>query len=383
MARPARESGGTKRRHTAIRKMKVMISSRCADPFPLGSDKSLSESRRALKERLLGAQVFGQELFEVWINEDAPPAAGDTGWDACINKVDEADVLLVLFNGNAGWSKTSGGVGICHGELKRALDTAPGKVRLIRLGSEDDVKAPRGAIHNEFRAFVQRHDLFRDAATTVDELMKVGEQTVLHAFADFVGWGVREARKGKYYLGDALEWSKFDYRERQVRIRSTLTDALVAAGAARLSDSVVRYRIERAHVLLAIDGVPAALSIGAAREMIGRPFLRDHELVTMMDNAIGPVHLIGCNRVATESQALQILGFPDATIVTAPFGIYVAEDLQKVQFVLLSNCRDETTTRNALQRFLEWLEVAGETLDLVNRARSRKRIVEAVAKEHS
>jgi hypothetical protein len=73
--------------------------------------------------------------------------------------------------------------------------------------------------------------------------------------------------------------------------------------------------------------------------------------------------------------------FPDATVVTAPFGIYVADDVQKVQFVLLSNCRDETATRHALQRFIEWLDIAGEAADLVERARSRKRIVQTIAKE--
>ena len=59
----------------------------------------------------------------------------------------------------------------------------------------------------------------------------------------------------------------------------------------------------------------------------------------------------------------------------------MADDVQKVQFVLLSNCRDETATRHALQRFMEWLDVAGEAADLVERARSRKRIVLAIAKE--
>jgi hypothetical protein len=115
--------------------------------------------------------------------------------------------------------------------------------------------------------------------------------------------------------------------------------------------------------------------------MVGRPFLRDHLLASSLKVAVGPVHLIGCNRGATESQALQLLGFPDATVVAAPFGIYVADDVQKAQFVLLSNCRDETATRHALQRFIEWLDIAGEAADLVERARSRKRIVQIIAKE--
>jgi hypothetical protein len=48
-----------------------------------------------LKDRLMAAGLFGQRVFEVWINEDAPPAAGDAGWDECMKQVDAADVLLV------------------------------------------------------------------------------------------------------------------------------------------------------------------------------------------------------------------------------------------------------------------------------------------------
>ena len=194
-----------------------MISSRCSDRFPRDKGEPLSEVRRMLKDRLMAAGLFGQRVFDVWINEDAPPAAGDAGWDECMKQVDAADVLLVLFNGNAGWSKSDEDVGICHGELKRALDTAPGKVRLIRLGSEDDVKAVKGRSNEQYRAFVERHNLFYGTAKTIDQLIQTAEQSVLHAFADLVGLGVREARKGKYYLGDALEWSKLDYHERQVR----------------------------------------------------------------------------------------------------------------------------------------------------------------------
>jgi hypothetical protein len=155
----------------------------------------------------------------------------------------------------------------------------------------------------------------------------------------------------------------------------------VGAGAARLGDDLVSHAMAGTKILLVVNAIPAALTVSAAREMAGRPFLRDHLLVSSLKMAVGPVHLIGCNRGATESQALQLLGFPDATVITAPFGIYVADDVQKMQFVLLSNCRDETATRHALQRFIEWLDIAGEAADLVDRARSRKRIVQTIAKE--
>jgi hypothetical protein len=44
----------------------------------------------------------------------------------------------------------------------------------------------------------------------------MAKQTVVHAFADLVGLGGREARKGRFYTGDALEWSKLDFAHRQV-----------------------------------------------------------------------------------------------------------------------------------------------------------------------
>src|SRR5262245_50708873 len=82
--------------------MKVMVSSRCNDPFPRDGGERLSIVRQKLKDELEAAELFGQRLFQVWINEDAPPASGDDGWDACMKQVDDADVVLVLYNGNAG-----------------------------------------------------------------------------------------------------------------------------------------------------------------------------------------------------------------------------------------------------------------------------------------
>ncbi|MGB8743335.1 MAG: DUF4062 domain-containing protein [Xanthobacteraceae bacterium] len=366
---------------TDIRRMKVMISSRCLDSFPRSNGKPLSETRRALKAKLVQVKLFGQELFRVWINEDAPPAPGEKGWDTCMKQVEDCDLLLVLYNGNAGWTKTGGGVGICHGEIKRGLDMAPGKVRVIKLGSDRDIQGSSGPVHDRFRDFMNKRDLFWGAASTVDELFEVAEQTIIHGFADLVGWGVREGRRGNYHTGDALEWSKLDFLGRQARIRGVLLDALITDGGIRLSDSHVKFKIEDNEVLFALNAVPASLGIASAREMIGRPFLKDHELVDAMSKPIGPIHLIGCNRTVTESQARQLLGFPDATIVNAPFGVYVADNAQKIQFVLLSNCRDETTTRYALQRFREWLEEADEASDLVEHAASRKRIVQVIANE--
>lgn len=57
---------------------------------------------------------------------------------------------------------------------------------------------------------------------------------------------------------------------------------------------------------------------------------------------------------------LRQLGFLDATVVSPPFGIYVADDIQKTQMVSIANCRDEISTRHHIQLFIQWLNEQGE-----------------------
>ena len=95
----------------------------------------------------------------------------------------------------------------------------------------------------------------------------------------------------------------------------------------------------------------------------------------------GPVHVIACHKSVNESQAMSLLGFPDATIVPGAFGIYVADNVQKIQLCLIANCRDESSTRHGLQKLFDWLAQTGEETLLAERAAARSRIVGAIAKE--
>ena len=93
------------------------------------------------------------------------------------------------------------------------------------------------------------------------------------------------------------------------------------------------------------------------------------------------MHLIACHKGVTESQAIKQLGFPDAQIVAGPFGVFVADAHQKIQMVFLANCRDTNATRERAQSFFRWLAQEGEDQPLVERARARRRIVDAIARE--
>jgi hypothetical protein len=76
-----------------------------------------------------------------------------------------------------------------------------------------------------------------------------------------------------------------------------------------------------------------------------------------------------------------MLGFPDATVVPAPFGVYVIDPIQAIQLVLIANCSDEHATRLAVQRFMEWLPQSGQLSILVQTAKKRKEIVTLLARK--
>jgi len=54
---------------------------------------------------------------------------------------------------------------------------------------------------------------------------------------------------------------------------------------------------------------------------------------------------------------------------------------QKIQLLLVSNCRDESMTRHGVQRVFDWLEQTGEDSRLAERAAARARIVRTIANE--
>jgi len=55
----------------------VMISSHCLNYFPEGQVATrLSDIRRELTAEIEAIELFGRKVFEVWINEEAPPQGG-------------------------------------------------------------------------------------------------------------------------------------------------------------------------------------------------------------------------------------------------------------------------------------------------------------------
>jgi hypothetical protein len=353
---------------------------------------SLSSVRRELKSRieaLLG--VDGHAAFEVWINEEATPAPGDeTSWTHCIEQAKRCDLFIAIFNGQSGWADVGDAVGICEAELEAALTQARSKVSVVRLDPMQARQKGSGAqLDQRFIEYVEGQDLFRGTAADSDALISLVLQTVQERIVDLALTGARIARSARAYQGQALDWSLMTFAERKSAIERVLCWTLERRpDSVRVDDtSTVIVQIARGRVAMCCSGVPAGLAVAAAREMVGQPFLRDHEEVKEIDRTtgvgdtadIGPVHVIGCHGGVTESQARRHLGFADAAIVSTIAGIWVADGVQKMQVFFLPNCVDEVSTSARLEAALDWLATSGEDARLLGRAVGRARIARSIA----
>jgi hypothetical protein len=363
--------------------IRVMLSSRCLDAFPIGEATTLTDLRKRLKSEIESVQVLGRMLFEVWINEDAPPSEGtQDSWEACLQAVRDCDVLIVLSNGNAGWAAGDGDIGICHAEYMEGLRSAQAKVRLVALPTVTAVKGAAGARNQRFQDYLAKQTAFRGGEVkTVDDARKRVFEALSDAVISLTQRGMQAGASTRFDVGAALDWTRLDFKQRKRAMEATLTAALVGHPGAKSVEGGVLVTLDGKSVAVVVHAIPAAFTVAAARELVGRPFLDDHQRVALLASAHGPLHLIACHRGATETQATSLLGFPDATVVSGPFGVFVADDVQKVQFAFLANCRDDAQTRHASQRFFEWLQQTGEATLVARRAVSRARIVKVVAKE--
>ena len=325
---------------------------------------------------------MGKDVFEIWINEDEPPEPGTKdSWDLCLDAVRTADLVLVLYNGNAGWARSSGDIGICHAELMTALAESPGKVSLISLIPTDDRLKPASDRDKLFQSYVDQVNLFRGSTiATPDDVLSEAKRAIREAVVSLTSQGAREVKKSRFNTGPALDWSRLDFLQRQAIMKRVVIDALVARGKDVADGALVTVAGKK--VLFVAHAIPAAMNVSSARELVGQPFLKDHVMAPVLKRSLaGPVHVIACHRSVSEGQARALLGFPDATIVSGAFGVYVSDNIQKMQICLIANCRDESSTRHGVQRLFEWLNQTGEDVLLAKRALSRSRIVGAIAKE--
>src|SRR4029077_1092843 len=99
-------------------------------------------------------------------------------------------------------------------------------------------------------------------ATTERELIAKVIQTVVQATIRLVQRGVRDAGRGKHYLGPALKWSMLKYAERASAMKQTAAESLggklINTGTNRC---LVERKIKGKPVLFSVTSIPDALSV--------------------------------------------------------------------------------------------------------------------------
>lgn len=380
---------------TPIERIRVMLSGRNRDLIPdrAGGGVTLSEVRRTLQEELQREVFLGYQLLDVWINEEAGAESGDADiWDHCMDELDRADIVVVIYNGEAGWGAEVGEVGICHAEMQRVRDRAPSKLRIIALDFDSDSALGLTSPKDAARKNAPNQDFAEEVASLLNatardrsELEESVKLAVVQAVAKLARTGSEEGRKGQYSLGSPLIWSRLTYPERKREmervVRTYLLDVRKASGDVGTSKPL-RLALGGERVLISTHAVPERFGIAEARELVGRPFLRDHKIqLGGEEGGVGPIHLIACHKSCTESQVSAFVGHPDVFIVQTPFGFFVADQVSFAQTFFVTGCRDGTSTKVAVRRIFDWIDQSGELDRIVARARSRKAILVAVAKE--
>lgn len=380
----------SRRKNPPIERIRVMLSSRNKDLIPDGNGGavSLGEVRERLKEELERDKLFGHQILEVWINEEAGAESGAADiWDHCMEQMDQADVAVVIYNGEAGWGTATGEVGICHAEMQRVLERSPAKLRVVALSFPSDsslgLVSPEEAARKNAPNLSFQNDIspfFSDQAKDRPTLEEAVKLAVVKSVVELAKTGSAEGRKGGYHLGAPLDWSRLTYPQRKQEMERVMRLYLTGHGATGDPESKDPLLLTRGGetVLISTHAVPAGFGIAEARELVGRPYLRDHELQL---SAAGPVHVIACHKTCGESQVGSFIGHPDLFIVKTPFGFFVADLVSFVQTFFLVSCRDETSTKVALRRMFDWIDQSREMSRIAARGRSRRVILEAVARE--
>ena len=354
----------------------VMVSSRSLGTVFGGTP--LADLRTRLAARLEDLALAGNRVFDVWIHErDVAPAADRSILEASLAEVQRADVVLVLYTGEAGSAASDSEIGICHAELREALARRREVVSMISLEPIADASTPKD---RAFQAFVSRQQLLWHRARDEAELFEVATRVLHQRVAELAKRGASLAG-GRVDRGTALDWARLEPAQRARAMRHALRDALGGVEVEPGGDVRVATLLDR-RVLFRIGATAAPLTTAAVRDRIAEALRRDHRLAPVLEreDAAGPVHLVACYRSVTEAQALKLVGSPDAIAIASDFGVLALDAVAKLQLVLLARCHDETSTALAMRRLREWLVASDEGERLERRAAARRDIVAAIAR---
>ena len=361
-----------------MNKLKIFLSSRVnsrSNSEMLDKTFSLGEFRTYLRDQLENESFFDEKIWDIVINKtdfDSPIAMDAFG--NCMDKMKECNVIIILFNGEAGWGTVEESNGICHEEFLIAVNEFSKMAFALDLKkyffqTDEDPLAEK---NRNFKIDIE--NTFGHMETPADSLSSVGElfgfvlkqvkRYLLKAVEIFFATQKRIVSASSVF-GETLDWSKLNYFEREKKLKDMLKKIF---GSSPDFDKVIK----RFH------SIPDHMSVADARNRIGRPFVYEHKLLEGKPETSGVIHFIGVFGNATEIQAKNLVGYPDITALKAPFGFYLWEKNIHIQILFLRNCINPQTVRTRLTEVINWLNGSREKSRILKRSDARYSILRAI-----
>jgi hypothetical protein len=366
-----------------MNKLKIFLSSRVkseSNSDELDRQFTLGELRSHLLRELEKEKFLGEKVLDVVTNEtdfDSPIARD--AFDNCMTVMRSCNIIIILYNGEAGWGVTdnSSTNGICHEEFLVAVNEFSEMAFAINLSkyfrlADDDPNAKRnlGFADNVRDTFPS---MVTPEVDTVENLKEfVLSQAKRYVLASVERSFATQKRlvAGSSVFGETLDWSKLSYPERHDKLKAKI-------------ESTFNVLPGFQDVVKAYYAVPDHMSVADARNRVGRPFLYEHTLVENVPQKSGVIHFVGVYGNTTEIQAKALVGYPDITVIRAPFGFYLWEKNVHIQIFFLKSCINPLTVGTRCSEVINWLAGSREQSRILKRAEARYSILEAVNRTKS
>jgi hypothetical protein len=363
-------------------KFSVFISSRNLDPIVINDSpgESLTEVRLFLKDKLEAELFLGEKYLLVEINETFGMDGTENSYNICMQHAAEADLVIVLYNGEAGWGPDGNGIGICHAELDAAFQASSKKVAIVDISKFSPVPAATGEAatrNSAFKNYYTKLNRFNNPLKLrkADQTAEGFRNALLKSLQNIISrhFAARIAHSNMYYAMSAnntvaKDWQQLNYEPLSVQMKERLS---------ALADKDLFFK----DALKISHAIPDRMSEPDARSYTGRPFLSDQDAITQKgvpDTATGPLHFIAVFGPATVSQVKGIIGYPDISVIKDDFGYYLWEQHMHIQLVVLTDCTTPVAIATKFQLFQTWATGNDEVDKINNRAKARSHILRSI-----
>lgn len=361
-----------------MNKIKIFISSRVNSTFSkLDVPFTLAELREYLRTSLENEKFLGEPILEVVINEsNFNSTISKNAFDNCMDTLRQCNVIIILYNGQAGWSisESESSNGICHEEFLVATEEFSDMSFMLDLSAffepstDREEKEKDEAFAQDVKGFFSHKETIKAKKVTdlKNAVLKQVKQYILKALEKSLATQKRVVSRSSVF-GDTLDWKKLNYTERKEILEQELRKTF---------DPLDEFN----EVVKLYHGIPDNMSIADARNLIGRPFLQEHELIRGNKLSSGAIHFVAGYGNISEAQAKSLVGYPDVTVIKASFGLYLWEKNMHIQIFFLKVCVNPQTVKTRCTELVNWLNSSRELSNIKARARARYSILEVVNK---